>query len=332
MSAEEEAQRLAALVLPHWGGATGAPRLVKWRENAVFEVRLVSGRRAALRLHRPGYQTRTAVEGELAWMAALGRSGVPVPEVVRTVGGALTALAGSRVASMVGWLEGEATGAAERRLAGTAADQAALMADVGRLIARMHNATDALDLSGVRERPHWDAEGFLGDRPNWGPFWANPAFRADEIALIEAARSKARGGLGDWRRAGGDFGLIHADCLRENILRTPQGLALIDFDDSGHGFRLYDLATAVFQSLEEPALPEIVAGLVAGYREARGLSAEAVALLPLFVMLRTFASAGWITTRAAADDLWHRLYAGRAVRMAGHFLAGTAPWGDDGRA
>ena len=45
-----------------WGGCV-APRLIKNRENAVFEVMLPSGR-AALRLHRVGYQTEAAVRSE----------------------------------------------------------------------------------------------------------------------------------------------------------------------------------------------------------------------------------------------------------------------------
>jgi hypothetical protein len=39
-------------------------------------------------------------------------------------------------------------------------------------------------------------------------------------------------------------------------------------------------------------------------------------------MLRTFASAGWIATRAAANDPRQRFYAARALRMARLVLDG----------
>ena len=47
-------------------------RMIKNRENVVHEVR-VGGRPAALRLHRPGYQSKAAIRSELDWMAPLSR-------------------------------------------------------------------------------------------------------------------------------------------------------------------------------------------------------------------------------------------------------------------
>uniref|UniRef100_UPI003524367F hypothetical protein n=1 Tax=Salmonella enterica TaxID=28901 RepID=UPI003524367F len=80
------------------------------------------------------------------------------------------------------------------------------------------------------------------------------------------------------------------------------------------------------QSLEEPGLPAIVQGLIRGYRSRRGLSPQDEARLPLFVMLRTFASAGWIATRAAPDDPRQGFYAGRALKLAASVLNGSSPW------
>ena len=116
--------------------------------------------------------------------------------------------------------------------------------------------------------------------------------------------------------------------MRENVLKDGDDLLLIDFDDSGFGFRMYDLATAVVQSLEEPSLPLLVEGLIEGYRRRRDLTQASTRRLALFIGLRTFASAGWIITRASRDDPRQRFYADRAIRMAQHILAGTSPWGD----
>lgn len=317
------AQALEALA--HWGVPEAAPRLAKFRENIVFEARLGDRGRVALRLHRPGYQSREAISAELEWTRRLAEKALPVPEPLVTRDGSLTAAAGDRVASVVRWLPGAPIGVAERRLDGDATRQRALMRDVGRLVAGLHNATDALRLSrDLIVRPIWNAEGFLGDRPLWGRFWENPAFTDAERSLIEAARAAA------WRMLPApdavDFGLIHADVLRENILSDGGRLSLIDFDDSGWGFRLYDLATAVVQSLEEPGLAEIVAGVIEGYAAERALGPADQARLGLFVMLRTFASAGWIATRAAQDDPRQRFYAARAIRMARAVLEGKAPW------
>lgn len=324
MTNAQAAQAMAMAALPYWGKPVTAPRLVTIRENIVFEAELAEIGRVALRLHRPGYQSKAAIEAELDWAGQLAVTGLRVPLPVRTRRGAMTVRIGDRRTSVVRWLAGEPIGSAEKRLAGSVETQQALMVSVGRLIADLHDATDRLCLADTLPRPVWDADGFLGDRPLWGPFWTNPAFTEDERALIDRARHAARRMIP--ARDNADFGLIHADVLRENVLADQGRLSLIDFDDSGWGYRLYDLATALFQNLEEPGLPAIADGLIGGYAERRRLPADARALLPLFVMLRTFASAGWIATRAAENDPWQQLYADRALRMARHVLGGDAPW------
>ncbi len=315
----------AGAVLAEWGGAADPPRLVKWRENVVFDVRLCDGRRVALRIHRPGYQTRGAVEAELGWTGRLAASGAAVPPPVPTLNGGMTAMSAGAVVSAVGWLPGEPIGSADRPLAGTEQDRARTMRAVGRLIAGVHAATDRLGLPDDVDRPRWDADGLLGDSPVWGRFWENPAFDGQDRRLIGAARIEARDRLAAMR-GGADFGLIHADCLRENILSDGTGLALIDFDDSGWGFRAYDLATALFQGLEEPDLKGAAEALVAGYREIRAFPGDEGRVLTLFLMLRAFASAGWIMTRAVPDDARLPFYAARAARLARAVLDDRAAW------
>ena len=91
---------------------------------------------------------------------------------------------------------------------------------------------DPVEISGVR------ASGFGIWRGSWGRFWDNPALRPQEQGLLLKVRDCLREKLAHLRAEGDDFGLIHADLMRENLLCGPEGLVLIDFDDSGFGFRL----------------------------------------------------------------------------------------------
>jgi Ser/Thr protein kinase RdoA (MazF antagonist) len=309
----EEAARL-------WG-AIGAPRLIKDRENAVFEIALPGGGRAALRLHRPGYQSMAAIRSELWWMARLAEAGVPVPRPVSTREGALVAEVGGRAASVVNWVEGEQIGDGATPLAGDAVAIDARYRTLGRLIARMHDATDALTLPPDFERLRWDRPAYLSDQPLWGRFWENPSLSRDEAALLRSARAEADAMIARHEAEGADFGLIHADVLRENVLTHEGRLSLIDFDDSGFGFRAYDLATAEVQGLEDPMNAVASLALHEGYREARRADAPPLGDVTLFVALRTFASCGWIVTRAAPDDPRQRFYADRAVRAAQRLLS-----------
>lgn len=326
MIGQAEAEVEAEAALAGWGGLAAPTRLVQIRENIVLEARLAGGARVALRLHRPGYQDRAAILAELGFMRALAAAGLPVPTPVPMADGALIGDAGGRLASCITWIDGVAIGAAAVPLAGGVAAQAALFAAIGGLLARLHDAADGWAGAAGLARRHWDAAGLLGEAPHWGRFWDSAALSRQGRDSVLAAAAMARDRLGRIGRSPPDYGPIHADVLRENVLRTKAGLALIDFDDCGHGYRLYDLATALFQSLEEPHLAAIVPALLSGYATVRPLPADAGRDLALFVMLRAFASAGWTLTRAPGDDPRRTLYADRALQMAQAVLAGRAPW------
>ena len=57
-------------------------QLISLSENEIYKVEAPSGRRWALRLQRPGYQSENSLASEIAWLVALRKDGVvatPVP-------------------------------------------------------------------------------------------------------------------------------------------------------------------------------------------------------------------------------------------------------------
>ena len=156
----------------------------------------------------------------------------------------------------------------------------------------------------------------LGDAPLWGRFWENPSLTSTEVDELQAARARAKEHL---TRLDPAVGLIHADLLQENILQNGAGLWLIDFDDSGLGYRGYDLGTALIQHAELAYLPALEAALCDGY----GADAALRDAVPLYVMLRSMASCGWIMSRAPATDPRQRFYAQRALTCARRYAQTT---------
>lgn len=306
-----EAEEAAA----HWGGQITAE--LRNRENAVYAMRLPDGSRAALRLHRLGYQTAAAIRSELWWCGQLAAAGLPIPAPLAPAGDdPLPALSTGRRASAVRWIDGAPFGEAGVPLAGTRAEQVARHHALGRLLAQVHDTTDRLTLPADFTRPRWDIEGLVGETPFWGRFWEHPLLSPEDAATLRRARAFLRERLTDHARHAA-LGPVHADVLRENILVADTGLALIDFDDSGIGFRLYDLGTVLSQDLYEPAFPELEAALMDGYATLRPLDRD---MVPVFTLARVLASVGWAAPRLAMDHPVHRSHIARAVMKAGQLL------------
>ncbi|MES2541155.1 MAG: phosphotransferase [Pseudomonadota bacterium] len=302
MTPAEEAAR-------HWDSRI--IRLIRDRENHVFEMQTPQGR-AALRLHRAGYQSPAAIRSELWWCAALAQTGLPVPAALPARDGSLlVALSDGRHASAIAWIEGEALGEAAQPNTRPLPLVLDLYHALGRLLAQVHQATDRLTLPPDFTRPRWDWDGLVGDDPLWGRFWDHPEATSDQRATLIRARDILR------ERLAGDIGLIHADVLRENVLVNGRSVSLIDFDDSGFGYRLHDLGTALVQTVQHPEHVQLRDALMAGY------GTTDIEMVEAFTLARTLASVGWTMPRLAPDDPINRSHLARAIFCAKRVLGGT---------
>ncbi|MGX7876044.1 phosphotransferase enzyme family protein [Mesorhizobium sp. ORM6] len=171
---------LARRALAHWGVRDGEPELLKYRENAVFRVRLADGQPAALRIHRLGYHSDAALRSELQWMGFLQSAGVATPSPVATQAGDLFVPVGigtstPRQVDCLSWLEGRAVGARGVPLGHTPEQARQIFTAIGRTIAHMHNVTVAWAPPAGFARHAWDFDGFFGSNPTWGRFETSPS-------------------------------------------------------------------------------------------------------------------------------------------------------------
>ena len=73
-------------------------------------------------------------------------------------------------------------------------------------------------------------------------------------------------------------------------------LGVIDFDDCGFGWFLYDFAAAVSFFEHDPAVDALAEAWADGYASVAPLPAEDRAALPVFVMLRRMLLTAWIAS------------------------------------
>jgi Ser/Thr protein kinase RdoA (MazF antagonist) len=306
----EQRRALAALAdvaLDHWGLVAHSREIIKYRENAVFDVKTEAGQRYALRIHRAGYHSNDALASELAWMDALREAAIDVPDIVRSPQGERFVVLSTpevpepRQIDIFEWIEGKPLGSVEEGLTQDVESLVVNYRTMGRLAATIHNQAVQWALPAHFVRHAWDADNLAGDRPFWGPFWALESLSVAQRDLLLRAKAVVYRDLQAFGQTADNYSLIHADFVPENIMQTAGALKLIDFDDAGFGWHLFELATALYFLHTEPFYPRLREALLEGYRQCRPLSEADEAALPLFMLARSFTYLGWVHTRPETE-------------------------------
>lgn len=327
---------LAMAALPAWNIDCAELALIKHRENAVFKVRTTCGRLYALRIHRGGYHSDDALRAELQWMAALQHAGIDVPTVIPTGQGDLFITRTlphrpERVQiDLFAWIDGRQLGTSEHGLGRDIVGIAHTYRTIGNVAARLHNHATTWRLPDGFVRHAWDAEGLVGEQPFWGRFWELEQLSAEQRALLLRARAIVRAELDAMSRSpdhAACYSLIHADFVPENLLVEDGKVRLLDFDDAGFGWHLFEIATALYFIRKDPLYETAYAALIEGYREYRPLPPAILDKLPVFMMARGFTYLGWVHTRRDTD-VAHEL-ASYVVTLACEFAAAFVARHDD---
>jgi len=313
----DQIAELAKEALRNWGIADSELTIIKHRENTVFKV-TADGRSYALRVHQPGLHSDDALLAELTWMRALREGGFPVPDVIPASNGDLFVVASdqdeTRRCSMLEWIDGDLFNNLGRVEKGMQAEMCHRYRQLGALAARLHvQATEWQPPAGF-ERHAWDEDGLLGDEPRMGRFWDHPDLTPAQRREFLKVRIVLQGFLKKLGKTPGNYGLVHADFLPDNIIVNDGGLTLIDFDDSGYGWHLYEMATGLFPYIKLPFFDDLVSAYLEGYRSEREFSDEDAAYIPAFLMICGLNYLGWLQKRGA--NLKH------ADRLAAEIISG----------
>jgi Ser/Thr protein kinase RdoA (MazF antagonist) len=291
----------AALTLYPLEGSPRA-RLINLSENATFAVEGADdGSRYALRIHRDGYHSRNAVASELAWAVALRRSGVvPTPTPVPGRDGAIiqslahATMPRPRNLVLFDWEEGVEPGIGD--------DLAGPFETLGAVTARMHRHARSWRRPAGFTRLTWDFGTSLGDEtPHWGRWRDGMGVDGEREALFGRTVAAIGRRLARYGKAPERFGLIHCDLRLANLLIDGETVKVIDFDDCGFGWYMYDAATPVSFYEHEPQVPGLIDAWVRGYRSVAPLAAEDEAEIPTFVMLRRLLLVAWIGSHGETE-------------------------------
>jgi Ser/Thr protein kinase RdoA (MazF antagonist) len=319
--ADMEQSIRAALPLWRLSPRTGI-RLLNISENATWRLDDPGAETPViLRLHRIGYHTEQEIRSELAWIEALRHSAsVSTAAILPTTTGDPVATLPSptnlpaRHAVAFRFLPGREPAAD--------ANLVPWFRTLGTITARLHRHAAQWPRPASFVRKLWDWDAMLGERRLWGPWQSGLGLTPEGTAVIGRASATIRQRLAAFGQSPDRFGLVHADMRLANLLVDGDTMHVIDFDDCGLSWHLYDFAAAITLHEHDPIVPALQASWIEGYREAAPLPDDHVAMLPTFIMARRILVMAWMashgetpTARAAGPT-----YTATTVELAEAYL------------
>ncbi len=291
-------------------------------ENWTFRIEAGPADPVVLRIYRPGGRSPAEILSELAWMNAIRQErdcGALLPGIIRTpAGGQVLELVrdpplGPCYCVMFTCAPGQEPPAHEL---------AAWFPQLGAITARLHRHARSWAPPPWFRRPRWDLATTLGDRPHWGPWQASvtdPEERRQTQRLADVVVSRLR----RFGTGSGRFGLVHADLRLANLLVDGGRITVIDFEDCGFSWYLYDLACALTFNEGRADAGELIARWVDGYRQVEQLSREDETEIDTFLMLRRLmlsAYAGLRHDTGLAAEMRERGYSAETCALAESYL------------
>jgi Ser/Thr protein kinase RdoA (MazF antagonist) len=321
-------ERLARSALVHWGiEPESQVELINLSENAIFRIDPAGGADPVLlRVGRPAYSTVAEVRSELAWIDAIGRdSVVRVPPVVSAAGGEVVVelstdeLPQPRPCVAFGLVPGEALP--------VDGELVAPFRTLGALTARLHGQARAWQPPPDFTRRRWDFESTVGSQPIWGRWQDGMGVGPPEHDLLDRLAAELAGRLGEFGTGPERFGLVHADLRLANVLFDGDDAYVIDFDDSGWSWFMYDLAACLTFIEGREDLSDLVAAWLDGYRDVAAIDDETVAIIPTLIMLRRLLVLAWVGSHAETPLAQQEglAYTHVTCELAERYLSGDGP-------
>lgn len=161
---------------------------------------------------------------------------------------------------------------------------------LGQISARLHAHAKSWTKPSGFTRKYWTADTMVGPQGYWGSWRDAPGLTEDGADLLQRLEAALRDRLDRYGTNADRFGLIHGDLRFANLLRHEDRLAVIDFDDCGFGWFMFDFAAAVSFFEDHTQIPALW--------DVAPLSAADEAMLDTFILLRRLQLTAWIGSHA----------------------------------
>lgn len=275
--------------------------LLDYSENATYlSTHPKTGEKYILRVSRPNYHQKIEIESEIEWLEAIHESPNAL-KVAKPIKGENEEYIQSIIlpnddfeyfCTLFTYLEGiEPDESNEAELVGQ-------FEELGEITALLHQHSMDHHASFLeKNRLTWDYESILGENPKWARWQDGKGITPERKKLYEEVSDTIQQRLERFGKPKDRFGLIHADLRLANLLVSEDEISVIDFDDCGFGWYLFDLGTSLSFIEHHDYVPDLVDAWVKGYRKVRTLSEAEEREIPTFIMMRRLQLISWVGSR-----------------------------------
>ena len=245
-------------------------------------------------MHRHGFRNAVETRSELHFLQALAaqlpaeRIAVPMPIAARD--GELVVEVDGRHCDLLSWVDGRVLRPTRGLgLAGTAL--------LGESLGRLHGFAERWRPPAGVELPTWDYEAFFTEASPYRPRGLRALMSREDWTVFRDVAAQTRAVFALLDGLDGAKGIIHADFILLNCHFTRRGrgwkVGVIDFDDLGWGYFLYDLAPLLGNLADFPRYRPMRDAFLAGYRSVRDLPTEIERHLPVLMAARHAVACLW---------------------------------------
>ncbi|WP_146553487.1 phosphotransferase enzyme family protein [Rummeliibacillus sp. SL167] len=271
-------------------------KFLDYSENFTCLAYNDSGQKYILRVNRPFYHEKHQIKAEIAYIQNIAKqSPIQVALPIQTINGAYVnehkidnKIYYSTLFTFLNGSKPNENGTEIFR-------QFELL---GQITAKMHkHSIENAVYYNTFDRMSWDEEMILGDHPKWGRWQDGKGLTDSRIEKYSLAVELIKLKLKVYGKSTMRYGLIHADLRLANLLVAEDGIKVIDFDDCGFGWYLYDLATALSFIEHLRHTPQLISAWIKGYEKERLLTSADKSMIETFVLMRRLQLIAWIGSR-----------------------------------
>lgn len=269
--------------------------LLKYSENYNWLIES-RDKKYVLRQCRPGYHTYEELNGELLWIEELRKTtDILMPDILENKDGNFLTDIDGYICTMFSFLEGTT-------LRGIDGEKLLFyLGKIGEIAAKLHIESINRDNSIKLKRFSWNYDDLLGKSSRVGNWRQHSGLTERQKNCFEKAEKLIYEKLNAYGKGSEKYGLIHSDLNINNVLVEGEKVQIIDFDDCGYGWFLYDLSTTVLEYDTE--IMKKIEAWVHGYEKYRKFTEEDKEMIPTFIVMRKIVRIGWIASHMENDTV-----------------------------